>query len=476
MDKGWIFPYDKIIKNSKIILYGAGKIGMEFKCQVDATDYCKIVAWTDINYRNFEKGLGICSPEKIRGSEYDFILIAVKSQETTVEIVKRLKEFKVDPNKIITINDVDIDNAYFEIRKKDFSCSPDTKHLDIAFVVPNPIKGGGGHRNIFRAVRYLSDFGHKITVYIFHPSCDADCMKKQVSEWFYPMKCVTFVCNENELGYHDAGIATSWETVYVFRNQEDHFRNIFYFVQDFEPYFSALSSGYYLAENTYKLGYAHICSGPWIDKILRERYQAESRYFQFPLDTTIYNTRHKRNKKNSNIVFFAKPEMPRRCFELGVEALRIFKENNPETEIIMFGSTVLSKDLVPFEATILNYVSTLRELAEIYTNADLGIVFSPTNPSLVPYEMMSCGCPVIDLDVDLAIVKYGNDRNNVFLLEPFPEKFASALEEILENKEVLKLHRESALKWVTEEFPTELEMAQIVEDCIIKKISTGSIY
>lgn len=476
MDKGWVFPYKSIAKGTDIILYGAGKIGASFKEQIDATGYCNIVAWVDSNYGKINGDFPIQSPEVVSHSAYDYILVAIKSYEDTEEIVKWLKKKNIDPTKIITINECCVDNVYFEIREKNFDLEPDLKHLDIAFVVPNPIKGGGGHRNIFRAIRYLQDFGHKITVYIFHPSGGADQVKKEVSEWFYPMNGVTFVCNNGELGYHDAGVATSWETVYVFRNQEDHFRNIFYFVQDFEPYFSALSSGYYLAENTYKLGYSHICSGPWIDRVLREKYAAESRYFQFPLDTKIYNTGYKRVKRNTNIIFFAKPEMARRCFELGIEALKIFKENNSEIEIVLFGSTVLEPKMVPFEATILNYVPTLQGLAELYANADLGIVFSPTNPSLVPYEMMSCGCPVVDLDVDLAITKYGNDENNVFLLDPLPEKFSASLEEILKNKELLKKHRDNGLEWVNSEFPSEYEMAKIVEECIVKKIATGSIY
>lgn len=45
----------------------------------------------------------------------------------------------------------------------------DPEHLDIAFLVPKPIKGGGGHRNIYRAVRFLSEYGHHITVY--HADC-----------------------------------------------------------------------------------------------------------------------------------------------------------------------------------------------------------------------------------------------------------------------------------------------------------------
>ena len=89
--------------------------------------------------------------------------------------------------------------------------------------------------------------------------------------------------------------------------------------------------------------------------------------------------------------------------------------------------------------------------------------------------MMSCGCPVVDLDVDLALAKYGNDENNIFLLDPLPDRFALELQEILYNDELLTKHRNSALEWVKNEFPSEYEMAKIVEDCIVTKLKTGAI-
>ena len=468
----WKFPYKRIEKNEKIVLYGAGKVGHSYKKLIDDTGYCKMIAWVDTNYKQLNEE-EILSPEIIRNIEYDKVLIAIKNEINIAVVTSQLKGMGVANEKIVTINDCVIkDNSNIKITEKDFNVCPDLKHLDIAFVVPDPIKGGGGHRNIFRAVRYLRDFGHAVTIYIYKPTMDAIHTKINVSEWFYSMEGVTFICND-ELNYHDVGIATSWETPYLLKKYEKQFRNLFYFVQDFEPYFFAMSSGYFLAENTYKLGFSHICSGPWIDRVLREKYDAESIYFQFPLDRTKYHSNYVRKKKNKNILFFAKPEMPRRCFELGVQALAIFKKKCPEIEIIMFGSTELTQDMVPFETTIANYVPSLEGLAEMYANADLGIVFSPTNPSLVPYEMMSCGCPVVDLDVEMAITKYGDDERNVFLLDPMPERFANALYDIINNDELLKIHKEYGRNWSQKEFPSELEMAKIVENCIVQKVRDG---
>ncbi len=487
MQKGWVFPYDQVKKGSRIILYGAGRIGHDWKKQLDATGYCETVLWVDTNYQNFEDQSGIFPPSQIAESDYDQILIAIGSRNAVRSILSLLYEMGITDSQIVTVCDPWKPERAFaskdenrisrqeseRLQKEKLSVPPDLSHLNIAFIIPEPIKGGGGHRNIFRAVRYLHEFGHEITVYLFRTPASAEDTRDNVSEWFYPMQDIAFVSYTGELGYHDAGIATWWETAYVFKKQEDHFRQLFYFVQDFEPYFYPVSSNYYLAENTYKLGMSHICSGPWIDTMLKEKYSVESEFFQFPLDRTIYHTGYQRYKKNKNIIFFAKPEMSRRCFEIGIEGLKIYKHRHPEVEIILFGSNELTREMVPFEATILNYIPTLWDMAQLYTDADLGIVFSTTNPSLVPYEMMSCGCPVVDLDLEFALAKYGNNADHVFLLDSLPDKFAAGLEEIFADEALLREKSLSGYNWVRKEFPTEEEMARLVETYIRNKFEFG---
>lgn len=92
-----------------------------------------------------------------------------------------------------------------------------------------------------------------------------------------------------------------------------------------------------------------------------------------------------------------------------------------------FGSSQLDKNQLNFPCTIKGLLPSLKELANLYRNADFGLVFSTTNPSLVPYEMMSCGCPVGDLRLEDALTKYGNSEENIFLLDPLPENMASEL-------------------------------------------------
>lgn len=345
--------------------------------------------------------------------------------------------------------------------------------LNIAFLIPAPIAGGGGHRNIFRAVTHLKKSGHNVTVYYMDSSLRADVMKKNCQKWFYDMDGVNFIRYDGNIGYYDVAIATYWTTAYEIKKNESHFKYKFYFTQDFEALFNPMSSNYILAENSYRLGFSHICSGPWMHNCITRRYDVKSDYFQFPVDKSIYNTNGIRTKKNTNLVFFAKPEMPRRCFELGIQALEKFHQQRPDVEIILFGSNKVNLDWIPFPCTIKKLLPKITDLADMYRNADFGLVFSTTNPSLVPYEMMACGCPVGDLRYDDPLAKYGNSEDNVFLLDPLPDNMARELVEIFNSPELMKKKAQCGKEFVEREFPSEEQMGWKFEQIILDEIKAN---
>ncbi len=340
--------------------------------------------------------------------------------------------------------------------------------MDIAFIVPDPIKGSGGHRNIYRAIKYLKKSGHILTVYYINTKLNATEVKKQVCDWFYDMGDIPFVCYDGTLGYHDVCVATWWETAYAMLDNKDKIKYLFNMVQDYEPAFYPMSSQAILAENTYKQDVMFICSGPWVKAFLNNKYHARAEYFQFPVDRSVYNQNRPRTKKNKNIIFFAKPEMYRRCYEIGIEALSEFHKFNSDVEIILFGSNNVGE--VPFPATKLGVLPTINDLADLYRNADLGIVFSTTNPSLVPYEMMHCGCPVVDLDVEFALSKYGENPKNVFLFDARPKLMGKQISDVISDERLLNERRINALEWVMREFPSEDKMGELVEQIIIQEI------
>jgi len=95
----YLFPYKHVEKNSKIILYGAGKVGESYNEQIKKSGYCEITAWVDKEACKSNKK--IIAPECIDGLEYEKIVIAIKSKERAEEIICNLVDMGIDKEKIV---------------------------------------------------------------------------------------------------------------------------------------------------------------------------------------------------------------------------------------------------------------------------------------------------------------------------------------------------------------------------------------
>lgn len=363
------------------------------------------------------------------------------------------------------------DNEYEKQLNEFWENTPFTEHelspngLNIGFIIPAVYgKSAGGHRNIFRAVRQLRNFGHKLTIYIPQTNSITE-QKHLINTAFYDLRDVDIVNFEGNFKEHDVCFATLWSTVYIMLSQRNKIKQMLYFVQDYEPMFYPMSSEHILAENTYKMGIPCITSGYWPTKILREKYNAVADHFLFPLDQSTYNQNIARTKANKNIIFFARPEMGRRCYMLGHAALSIVKNKRPDIEIIFYGSQHVQKDQVGYDVTLAGILPTIKDLANLYRNADLGIAFSTTNPSLIPYEMMACGLAVADIDIDDTEFKYGS-KDNLFLLNSLPEMMAEQIIDIIDNDDLRHQKALNGLEYVKGNFTDEESMGRRVEELI----------
>lgn len=96
----YLFPFQDVEKNSKIILYGAGEVGRYFYHQIQKSGYCKLVAWlAKSTSREYEEI--VQRPENIEYFNYDYVVVAVKTKETADSIIMDLLSFGVDRNKIV---------------------------------------------------------------------------------------------------------------------------------------------------------------------------------------------------------------------------------------------------------------------------------------------------------------------------------------------------------------------------------------
>lgn len=339
--------------------------------------------------------------------------------------------------------------------------------LSIAWIVPGLIIGGGGHRNIIRCAYQLEQLGHQVSLHFTDSNDSGDLVRAKVRKHFYPLNGHIGLL-EDSFPHSDFVFATHWTTVAAAERFRDRAGEIVYFVQDFEPYFYAMGSEYILAESTYRKGLYAITSGIWCEHFLRNSYGAEADHFQFPIDRTIYFDRRS-NRRRDQVIFFAKPEMPRRCYELGVQALAAFHALRPDVEIAFYGSSHTTE--VSFPVTQLGMLAGPEDLAKLYSEATIGLAFSTTNPSLVPYEMMACGLPVIDLGRAGNELNYGGRFDIARLANPDPVQMAREIADLISNQAELESRSAQGLAF-TDTFPVEEEVGRRIESLLLKRVLT----
>lgn len=102
----YLFPFEKVKPNSKILIYGAGIVGMEYLKQILLTNYCDVVGMADKNYKNYSAiTVPVYSPECIHRLELDYVVIAQRVFTHLSEIKSILLEQGVSNEKIIYISE-----------------------------------------------------------------------------------------------------------------------------------------------------------------------------------------------------------------------------------------------------------------------------------------------------------------------------------------------------------------------------------
>lgn len=101
----YLYPFAKVKKGSRIVVYGAGKMGSGLmKYLVYSKDY-EVVLWVDQNVHQPSLPEFEISPVKeIRSVNYDYIVIAVVSAETSREIKENLIKIGISEERIAQID------------------------------------------------------------------------------------------------------------------------------------------------------------------------------------------------------------------------------------------------------------------------------------------------------------------------------------------------------------------------------------
>lgn len=320
--------------------------------------------------------------------------------------------------------------------------STNLSRLRITWVIPDFTPGAGGHMTIFRIASYLERFGHEVRFLIQNPSIHKSgaAALATINEYFQPFSGIVELFKDrapDAIG--DALIATDRFTCYPV-NAMQGFTRKFYFVQDYETSFYPAGAEALLTEATYHYDFDCLCAGDWLHRRMTEQFGRWSMAWPLAYDAGIYRPGAGLTKRHRNrIALYARYVTPRRAVELAFMALAVLQKQGVDFEVDFFGWKLgtLNVDF-PYRD---HGVLTSEELSRLYQTATIGVVFSATNHSLVNKEMMACGLPVIDLDLE-SVRAIFPDNAMAFAL-PTPEGIAGQIKRLLEQpQERERLSRE----------------------------------
>ena len=99
---GFLFPFDQVKKNSKIIIYGAGDVGRQYLSQIKSLNYCHCLYIVDKNHRKFSSidGVKVRAIESLESTD-DFDYIVIASSRPNDEKYRSLSSMNIPDSKII---------------------------------------------------------------------------------------------------------------------------------------------------------------------------------------------------------------------------------------------------------------------------------------------------------------------------------------------------------------------------------------
>ncbi len=280
------------------------------------------------------------------------------------------------------------------------------KKRSVLFVVTRFVRFHGGQTSILRLGTQLARQGFQVGYAVYKPQSKKEmelCAKSNLADF----KGMLFTAPElqqmlvEEKKSADIVVASSWDTVSFVKRLPGY---KMYFVQDYEPYFYSFGELFLLAKKTYEQGLHMVSLGAW-NKAMIERECAPISpidVIDFPYEKKEYQLQPKdfaayADRKHFVIVVYLKfygKRLPCIIPYLLEEAKKELSADGVTLEIRYFG------EAGSFQAPGGKNLGMLTkdELCRLYHEADFGMVASMSNISLVPYEMLSAGLPVIEFE------------------------------------------------------------------------------
>lgn len=304
---------------------------------------------------------------------------------------------------------------------------------------------GGGHFTLFRFAQHLANRGNlRQIIFVYDNVRHASPIALQDTLDSALPKCsLEVIIDAAQLPRCAAAFATTWQSAYSVK-AFPYAERKFYFMQDYESLFYPYGTASAQANNTYSFGFTGITGGGWL-KSCYESHGGRAKSYVFATDRNIFypvRADARVRSRVSKVFFYGRPSTERRCFDLGITALKLIANKYPDIELIIAGLDLQAEP--PFKATLLGNLS-LEETGRLYRQCDLGIAFSATNLSYLPVELMACGVPVIS-NRGPQVEWYCRHLENAYLVDPTPAAVLRAVEILCADEPLRQKLAEAGVK------------------------------
>lgn len=97
----YVYPNLKEIMGKNIILYGAGNVGRSYKAFFERYGICNVILWVDKNAVTYDEAYVVSGIEDIHECEYDYIIVAIHSEDVAAQVMEELAEAGMDKGKML---------------------------------------------------------------------------------------------------------------------------------------------------------------------------------------------------------------------------------------------------------------------------------------------------------------------------------------------------------------------------------------
>lgn len=120
----FLIPYGSLKVSDRLVLYGAGAVGIHLESYIRSIKGSNIICWVDRSYMDLQSTLDVISPKQITNYDYDYVIIAILRESVVQSAKKDLLALGVPEEKILWIEQKYIDNPDLllsKVVKKGFS-------------------------------------------------------------------------------------------------------------------------------------------------------------------------------------------------------------------------------------------------------------------------------------------------------------------------------------------------------------------